>query len=1708
MNEEEEEEEFENVMDNSEEGSESDENMNDNSLLFNKIQHRELKANIKNLYAKVNKETLLIGTYLDESINNFHKLFDNNLNSFNEVLKHLEKISIDNKCVCSAVIGNKPAWRCIDCCKYESAIYCSNCYIKSKNLHKNHKLYYLYSTGGMCDCGDPDSLNIFCPEHKGPFSDQNKIDSYISSIFSKETLCNLNKFFDEFFLKFSKYFMLTAQCELFCKSKFEEYFSNISEEINNQYIEKNEITIIKNNFCIIFQNLINFFRLLSSKNLAMLNILAKYFLKNHLKEYNKEDNEEYKTTHSCIKISENNIEILYNNNNNIPMDIEKEDNINKDNNNNNINNNKHICECPFLRLLILNWRDAITSKNKDNEEFLLSFPRNLPLKSAFCILFFFDYNQIIINNNSTLLNNKSQFFSEETTVLIAEKTTFIEDSFDIFYNHFLKIMKQFRLKNDNVYHNYIRELYYLSIYKDDDIEYFSKPKIRELTGVKISIIKRLIDCICLMHNEFEFKYIFPHPQFQNQGYSEDMLDLELRMLIITQKFNILLKWEKYELIKEIFEYIINKIINQKSEGIKQLKENEFSFHLTLYRCFGLLINYFCFNYAFYNKCSIIESISYFKKNFFKSQNEIKILTDIILNDYFKLFGFIGGTKNGFFNYYDEIELYYAIYLNYKKLLINDFCLIKYLIVINESNFSIISFLQKSNIENIYTLFEKIFLNIKNNNNNENCMIIEEDLLNKDNNNIINQWKYLIDLMINFMKDDSSPFCTFINEYENIISSKTKYELFENIRNNENTMKDLENILNEQIIHGIISQGNLIDLEKIKKYINDYLLTLFGEKKFNEILNELTLNKINKGKKLFYLKDTNLKYLDMNYYSSPKEKSSAQKYILDFKKDIIKPYNNYYYNCSELIFDFFKIVYEKILLNKENFELIILIVEKILNKDSEGDDMKLIRNNFFPSILNYLSVFGCINTESFIKFKKENKILMNKLNTLLSHCLENNKLFDNDLKEFIKDIIKQLKRYEIIDINLNNKKISLNNYDYNAHNIELLNEEDSNINTIKENTDNININNEKKIKVNNIKDRLKNLMKKNAKNFMDKASLDEKKLKSINDQSKKVEENNTTNSNEETMCFFCRNNIKLKSFKTPYGKPGLLFKDLFYINSIKSSVRSELYKLNNNIKNDKLNEIINNDNNINIIGNENKRITSCGHYFHLSCFNDALNDNKEYLNCPLCLKKINILIPPLHYFQKNNAFLKSEKINKIFNIKTKKKAYEIKKDSQLFNKIITDFIQQNISINIKLDKKINIKEHDLFIEEIFMNYISYINFLENIFYIEGTYFNKHQQIDTIQNYILSLRYLVKNNILDINNILNNIKNILSSIIKGPDKNENIFINYEQMHYINYLEKLLLLLSILFNYSQLKDIFIYIINFFLPYFSFWFYLRNLVAKNKFYTLDYKHKQSIDKKDLEAYFTTNNDYMLNNCFKYLLQKLLITKFITEEDNTAINEDILINFNQLSIEKILSLIGLDNLYDSLKKKNKDNINFNDIFKVLPKLINQDNAFYKEYGITFLYNRIFESLINGIKKKKNDKNLIKKEFIIQFVPLKFEFIHLDNNIFNVVENYLDKNCVICHKTPKYFYICLICGNKICDSYFSDEFYDHVEECTGEYCIYLKIYDLETALCYKHKKKNLYPLFVNEAGVGPMEKEIGNEFNLSKEKLKITLRNFICHNFN
>ena len=163
-------------------------------------------------------------------------------------LYYLEEKAIPNKFVCARVIDTIPGWRCEECSKYENAIYCNDCFKKSKHLHKEHKVYFLPNSSGMCDCGDPDSLYNFCPEHSGPYVNQKQKDEYISKVFPSDILNKLILFFDELFLNFSKYFVLTEKCELFYCEIFNEKFENINEENQELFKEKKIFLFLKKIF--------------------------------------------------------------------------------------------------------------------------------------------------------------------------------------------------------------------------------------------------------------------------------------------------------------------------------------------------------------------------------------------------------------------------------------------------------------------------------------------------------------------------------------------------------------------------------------------------------------------------------------------------------------------------------------------------------------------------------------------------------------------------------------------------------------------------------------------------------------------------------------------------------------------------------------------------------------------------------------------------------------------------------------------------------------------------------------------------------------------------------------------------------------------------------------------------------------------------------------------------------------------------------------------------------------------------------------------------------------------------------------------------------------------------------------------------------------------------------------------------------------------
>ena len=1684
---------------------------------FKRIEKRDLETKNTELYPKINSATIKISSYFESSIQKFPSLFEVNLKTFDECLIHLQKISIPNKCVCAAVIEDNPGWHCVDCSKYNNSLYCNDCYINSKDLHKNHKVVYVYDSKGMCSCGDPDSLNTYCHEHSGPFVEKKEINDYIIKSFGKKVEENLRKFFDEFFLEFSEYLALTEKCEMFIEELFNEKFKG---DISTNLIdEKNDIIFLKSNFKKVFQNFIFFLRLITQKNLALLHLIAQYFTKNNFAAIKLED--ECKTNHNCVEIEKNEIKVYF--------DTDK--------------TGSHNCKCPFFRLFLSNYRNNIKlSEEEDEKEFLLSFAHDLPSRHTFCIIYFFLFNQVLYNNNSIVTNTKSQFYLEDVIELIATKTSFIEDSIDILYKYIQKLMNKFYTQQQSALKDgtmTIISSHLINLIKD--LKYFSKPKIRTIMAEKMGYFKRIIDIICLFHNMYEYLSIVPHPEFQDKSPKRYIFLIENSCLKIPGLLNCFLDFEKMEKLKEFYRYIIYKILNQKKEGIKQLEIDEFSFYLILYRVFANFINYFCFNYSLMNNCTIIESLKIFKKNFFESQDEIEDCVYIILKDYFKFFGFLYGIKNNFFNYYDRPNLYFEYYIEAYSYQ-NDITLLKYLFALTNKKIDIDEYLKLSNIENVYFKFDAIFnlgMNIDNNQINENLKdnteekdIISETTFNNlknmpeeerkgyilrllinekfnkneknhDDFNIIMQWEKLIEFLIFILKDDSSCYLSFIISYNDIPSVKAKNDLFLNIKNNKYVMEDLKNILQEKIIMNIISKGNLITKVNLEKNIDEYLLKLLEENNiYDNTLNELTYNKKNGENKMFCLKDEYLKYLDFNYFINLKDKSEAQKYIMDFKRDVIKTYNCHFYNQSELTFEFFEKVYENVFLNKNNLELIIRIIDTMINDNSISEyiDKKSIRNSILPIILNYLRIFFVLNTRSFIEFKMDNKILINKLDELLINFVKNKNdtnPIDKDLEDNIKDLLNLINQYQLIYDIYKRDLSKLDKFDYNTQILEKLKHNETNIINVL--SDSNNFSPEKKQNFKSIKENLKNKMKNKSNNFMKIIESNEEMTKAI-DESNYDLSNIKNEDNNEIMCFYCRGSINLNSFKEPYGKLGLSIKDLFYVNSVKAILRDEFYKLN----------LKDNDNKVysetmRMIYNQGFfRIISCGHYFHNSCFIEGCKKgDNEGFTCPLCLKKENILIPPLSLFHDKYIFLKSENLNELFDESKKKEKIKIEENEVInsFKTIVMNFLKK---INIL---KGEIRNYNSFIDNMFPYYKAIVNYFENIFYCDGTTFHKQQQVDNIKNLILSLRLIFYNR--DKFEIVKFIKDTILKLFNVSEEKRLIYKYYDSyMHYENIFEKIILSLLILFDYEEIKETFIYLIYIFLPYFCFGLYFKELLIKKQNGDLSQvQFKQKLNLKELYDYLKDDNKKVINY-FNSFLKKFCFIKLISDYQN---KNDLINNLKELSIKEILTLINLDNLINILPK---DEPLIIDIINLLPKTFDSKYILYKLFSSNLNFDNISNSIIENVKNYYNfgDENFqITKELLIQFSPIEFNFIPLEKSAFDFLEKNTGKICNFCQKKHKCLLTCLTCGDTIC-KYSMNAGYntlkEHLGKCTSDYCVYIDMIHLNS---YYYDERGilaqLYSLYVNKAGTGPKGYEISDEFNLNKENLKILKRNFVSNDF-
>ena len=133
---------------------------------FKKISNKSLKTQSNPLFTNMHEETSILYSYFEDKINTFKDLFEKDLKTLDNTVDYLKSNALSHNGKCTEIIDSLPGWKCLDCSELDS-IYCSNCYIKSKNLHKGHKIHYLpksEKTTGRCDCGDPNTIiNGFKP---------------------------------------------------------------------------------------------------------------------------------------------------------------------------------------------------------------------------------------------------------------------------------------------------------------------------------------------------------------------------------------------------------------------------------------------------------------------------------------------------------------------------------------------------------------------------------------------------------------------------------------------------------------------------------------------------------------------------------------------------------------------------------------------------------------------------------------------------------------------------------------------------------------------------------------------------------------------------------------------------------------------------------------------------------------------------------------------------------------------------------------------------------------------------------------------------------------------------------------------------------------------------------------------------------------------------------------------------------------------------------------------------------------------------------------------------------------------------------------------------------------------------------------------------------------------------------------------------------
>ena len=1530
---------------------------------------------------------LKIQLILKESFDNYLKLFScNNSKVLSAKLKELNQ---EAGSVCAGKMIKIGGWKCSDCEKNANAIICHECWKQIKDKHLSHDIKYNGSTNGTCDCGDLNTVeaSLFCPNHKGPLTKEEDIQNYINKNIPPELIQSFEKYTEDLIKNILPYIADSIE----------------KKKIDDLYFKEN------------MKEFINQIEVLSNNN-ALMHILSKIFLKNY----------KIKTTHNCLLINDNEIKFIIK------------------------SNEVHNCVCPLIRYLMEGWVD-------NNQDVLYRFLLNYKLRKTMGVLYFILFEHFTKYCITDICELSVQYIFDDVCTTASSTPGIIGYYFD----SLKKIIEYF---TDNILNNENDNFPLIQQINNNDISiknktlkntllriafdtiYLIKPQSAKYLGNNEKIYLRLINILSKFQNINPIKSFYPHLYgYYKDSFSFDLIQSENYLLMIFDFYISILNFKNKALILTLFKNFSEAIINNDNNS-NNLKKDEYSFHYSLYRGFSIFLIRYCYHYINYNN---IDDINEGFKEAMKYIPNFKTFGEIIINNYFKLFGYINACGENFLNYYGEFMPYNEIYyFDYKEFILRDFILVRFILSCNifRFSFSLLNIFEKCSLEKTYDIMEKHLFSKDN-------IPPEKDFINE-----VDIYKYMnfngkiLKIILNITRENTCFLWGLGSSHQSLKNGKISTEITRAIIMNDK--ENIKEICKKIIINEILSKENLNTFTDISEAIFTSFHDIFGEDKIENLILSMTNKTLTQNKKAkFSIKDENLKYLDISSVYNFKEKSNIQKYINNFKKEKISVYNTYFYPFSKYEVNLQNNIYLNFYLNQENFNIIFKMTELLLNDEKYS----IFQQFFLSELINYWNIFFYLyennNDEYYKTFLNKNEKNIIKIINLL----RNNTLNDDSLKDFCESVIK--------------KTTKINR--------------DFNIEITQENTINLENKNKEIGPKSSMKEKMKNKFKKKFSQLEQVYNIGEI------EEEKKVYE----------PCIYCLKPIEPNDINNLYGKVGNITYDYLFFNSFSQTIKKEFKNYSNNDKD--FNEIIFQSEKI-----KGYNIYSCNHFIHYSCF---IKLDPNNLKCPFCNQIINLFIPFLSQYNNKDSYyifkgvnlLENEQNNFCFLIdnnkfyisisEEEKMNKELKFDTlalsdQYLFKVLNNYEDKDIFDKILLTKKV--LEN---ISNIFSNFFDMIEIFDDI----------KNKIENFKNLVLVIRLLLKIDKLDYGTLFNTLISLLKEFINLNEEENFTKIIFEDNLKMTLLQ-ILIIISILFDYDTINGYEKYIMKLFLPIYTIQYYIRHILLNNKLKFNYYAYINQYNITSFNEYL--KNDIDKNKIIRFISKNIMLTNLLIRNNN---NDDISFELNTLldniglSNYKSKTFKEIINMVDSFVGQESKNIIDSFFMQFLPKM--KVNDFFTE-----IYSKIFE---NYITKKYKMNKFISPYLLASCLPFNYNFIKLPIRAIDFQFDYFNVSCSYCNEHGYPFLLCLTCEKKICNieenmCHDLNLIMKHNEECGGGRSIYLNNLNYKIVLIDKNSKFEVdIPFYVNKFGESIDSNVTSKDIILNEEEIKKALKLFINYSW-